>query len=494
MGRPGALLALVIATGAALRFWALGSGVPFAVGIDEPAIMTTVVRILKSGDFNPYFFEYPTGYIYAQLGVAILRFLLGTMQTLYYSVEQVGPGDFYLWGRALTALLGTGTVLLVYRAGLRWGERPALLSAALLAVFPMHVRESHFVLTDVPMTFAVVLTLVLSFRGVERQTLSSFAWAGAAAGLAAGIKYNGLFAVVMPLAAAFSTGAPPASVAVRVLAVAGACVGAFVLTTPYSLLDLPAFLNGFGVQAKAFRPRPRSAELSWVLYAKHLLIAFGWPGFVLAVAGGAWSVWRLVKGPGRRHHVVMWAFVLGFGWIISGKNLLFGRYVIPLVPVFCLWAGLAVASGLSLVRRDKVPAMVRNVVAAVLIAAAVGPPFVSSFSFARAFGVKSTQALAWDWISRNVMSGSRVVSEAKGLDLPSERYALETAASLAGRDPAALATGGVEAVILSSDAWGGSPTPPDAYRPLVEAAARVRTFNPEPGQPGPRIQVLILRR
>ena len=74
-GRPfAAALAVVMAAGFLLRVWNLGSGIPFAVGIDEPAIMTTVVRILKSGNFNPHFFEYPTGYIYVQLGTASRHF------------------------------------------------------------------------------------------------------------------------------------------------------------------------------------------------------------------------------------------------------------------------------------------------------------------------------------------------------------------------------------------------------------------------------------
>ncbi len=47
--------------------------------------------------------------------------------------------DFYLWARALTALLGTATVLLLYQAGMRWGTRYAALAAGLLAVRPMHV-------------------------------------------------------------------------------------------------------------------------------------------------------------------------------------------------------------------------------------------------------------------------------------------------------------------------------------------------------------------
>ncbi len=155
-GRPfAAALAVVMAAGFLLRVWNLGSGIPFAVGIDEPAIMTTVVRILKSGSFNPHFFEYPTGYIYVQVGTAIVNFLVGAMRHSWKAVEQVGPSDFYLWGRFVTAAIGTATIALVYRAGLRWGPRAGLAAAALLAVMPMHVRESHFVLTDVPMTFAV---------------------------------------------------------------------------------------------------------------------------------------------------------------------------------------------------------------------------------------------------------------------------------------------------------------------------------------------------
>ncbi len=256
-----AALAVVMAAGFLLRVANLGSGIPFAVGIDEPAIMTTVVRILKSGSFNPHFFEYPSGYIYVQVGSAIVNFLVGAMRHSWKAVEQVGPSDFYLWGRFVTAAIGTATIALVHQAGLRWGPRAGLASAALLAVMPMHVRESHFVLTDVPMTFAVVLTLVLSLRAAERPTLRAFVAAGAAAGLAAGIKYNGLMAFSMPLLAAMALprGRDLPRVA-AVLAAAAACVGAFFATTPFALIDLPAFLNGFGTQAAAFTPRPRSSK------------------------------------------------------------------------------------------------------------------------------------------------------------------------------------------------------------------------------------------
>ena len=106
--KPSALaLLLVVAIGFTLRLWNISNGVPFSVGIDEPAIMSTVVRILKSGDYNPHFFEYPTGVVYVQLGVAVVQFLSGAMRHAWYAVEQVGMADFYLWGRIATAALLT---------------------------------------------------------------------------------------------------------------------------------------------------------------------------------------------------------------------------------------------------------------------------------------------------------------------------------------------------------------------------------------------------
>ncbi len=41
---------LVLISAALLRFWALGSGIPYAVGGDEPVIMGIVLDILRSGD------------------------------------------------------------------------------------------------------------------------------------------------------------------------------------------------------------------------------------------------------------------------------------------------------------------------------------------------------------------------------------------------------------------------------------------------------------
>src|SRR6188472_3344417 len=121
--RTGLAAALIAA--ALLRFWALPQGIPFGVQVDEPEVLLRAVRMMKTGDLNPHFFDYPSLYMYLQALVAVVRFLVGAMQGQWAGLAQAPPEAFYLWGRAVTATLGTATVWILYHAALRWGRRVA---------------------------------------------------------------------------------------------------------------------------------------------------------------------------------------------------------------------------------------------------------------------------------------------------------------------------------------------------------------------------------
>ena len=75
--------------------------------------------MMKTGDFNPHFFDYPSLYMYVQAVVAVFRFAVGAMQGMWNGLAQAPTEDFYVWGRAVTAILGTATVWIVYRSGMR---------------------------------------------------------------------------------------------------------------------------------------------------------------------------------------------------------------------------------------------------------------------------------------------------------------------------------------------------------------------------------------
>src|SRR3954469_6918572 len=88
--RPLARLALplTLVIAALLRLWALGQGVPFAVQVDEPEVLLRAVRMMRTGDLNPHFYDYPTLYMYLQAVVAALRFLIGAMRGEWAALAQ----------------------------------------------------------------------------------------------------------------------------------------------------------------------------------------------------------------------------------------------------------------------------------------------------------------------------------------------------------------------------------------------------------------------
>ncbi|MCA1562614.1 MAG: glycosyltransferase family 39 protein [Acidobacteria bacterium] len=200
--RERGLLWTILAVALAFRVWFLANGVPHAVGIDEPAIVDRALRILTTGDWNPHVFDYPTLTIYVHAFAAVVRFLLGAVQGQWASLAEFDISAVYRTGRALSAVIGTATVWLTYRIGLDLrSARLGLLAAAQLAVLPMHVRESHFILTDAPVTALTTMTVWLSMRAAVTHDVRSYAVAGAAAGLAAAAKYNGGVAMVAVIAA-----------------------------------------------------------------------------------------------------------------------------------------------------------------------------------------------------------------------------------------------------------------------------------------------------
>ncbi|MFB3853487.1 MAG: ArnT family glycosyltransferase [Vicinamibacterales bacterium] len=499
-----AAVTLAVSAGAVLRFWSLGHGIPYAVGADEPEIVLRAVRMMKTGDFNPHFFDYPGLYIYMQLAVACARFLFGAMQGAWRSLDQVGPEQFYLWGRALTASLGTATVALVYLIGRRWGRPQALAAASLMAVMPLHVRESHYVLTDVPMTFFVASAFLLALRAAERTTVAGFAWAGVAAGLAAATKYYGGLIVSAPVVLALATDRRSARPAAAAAAAIAAAIAAFLLAAPYTVMDLPAFLNGFASMSPALAGRDLSEDPGWLIYMKHLRLSLGWPASAALIVGLAVAVRQAIRGPERARWAVLALFPSVYFWLLSSRTLIFGRYLMPIMPFVALIAGIAVVSVFQLLRdlasRAKDGRLrrrpLRAALAAALVLPVLLPPTLTSCSFNRRLGLTSTYALAYEWILANVPRSAKVAIETAGLRLPTDRYDVEQMKTLILRDYEAFRAGGFDYFIASSQSFGSALEAPhlrpkhyEAYRRLFETASLVQKIVPSTDHPGPELRI-----
>jgi 4-amino-4-deoxy-L-arabinose transferase-like glycosyltransferase len=503
MRQSAITLAMILALAAMLRFVGIGSGIPFNIGVDEPEIMDRAIRMMRTGDFNPHFFDYPGLYFYVQLGVACLRFIVGATAGHWTSLDQVDAADFYLWGRAVTALLGTLTVFLVYHIGMRWGTRYAALAAGLMAVMPLHVRESHYVLTDVPLTFFVTLGLLLTLRAAERERAIDFAWAGAAAGLAAATKYPGALSLLVPLIAVWLTlGAKPSRLAASLAVLAGAAA-AFLLAAPYTILDLPAFLNGYAHLAGYYSPKPL-AEPAAITYFKHLTRSMAWPAFVLLLIGIGLGAVRSIRGPGRVRWTVTLVFPLVYFYFLSGQTLVFGRYLLPLLPAVCLLAAAGCVSGVSLLRRFDIPRTARTAIIAAITIAAVLPPAWQSLVFMRTLTRTSTVELAHAWMLDNIPKGSSIVIETQAL-LTGNAFKSRNVPQLvqdyrAPQEYADYVEAGVEYIVASSQKYGDALQMPHkqpalyaAYMRLFEQSREVARFTPDAEHPGPELRIYKLK-
>src|SRR3954464_3349927 len=137
---------------------------------------------ILAGDPNPHFFNWPSLTLYLFAGAFTAATAIGgTLSRI----------DQFLIARALGALGGTATILIVARIGRQIADNAtATIAATFLAVAVVHVRDSHFATTDVLMTLLVTASLSLLLDARDTGALRDYVIAGLVAGLAVSAKYS----------------------------------------------------------------------------------------------------------------------------------------------------------------------------------------------------------------------------------------------------------------------------------------------------------------
>lgn len=371
-----AALAAIMLAALVLRFVGLRWGLPnaahmFSYHPDEAPILGPVWYMLNTGDWDPHFYNYGTCYIYL---VAILAKFADLIGVLPAGLQ--GWSDLHLIARVVTALMGTVTVYLVYVIGKnRAGTSVGLAAAALLAVLPAHVVNSHYATVDVPATLFIALLFVILLRLFGTAELSWYLVAGLALGLATSTKYTMVLGIISFIAASLyasdeSGYSPPAWYPIAGILVAAM---AFFAVTPYLLVlkqhgfELnPDLVRGVKFEMEHARVGGTFAFLDtgpgWIYHLlRSLPAAMGYVALALGLIGSILLIQR--GGPVA---LVLFAFALPyFGLIGAGKER-FLRYVLPLLPVMAV----AAIYTLDRVREASVPKL--GIRGAVVVPAALG--------------------------------------------------------------------------------------------------------------------------
>ncbi len=408
----GAILLLAFV----LRIWALDFGMPFAES--RPDELTVIAKAMGygTGDLNPHFFNYPSAFSYLLFliyGAYVLLLLaLGQLASLSDIADYfvTNPTAFFMMARMLSVAAGTLTVFIVYRIGLSFfGRATALCASAFLAVNYLHVRESHFGVTDTSMAAAVMLAVWCSLKLWKTGNTKWYILSGLSAGLAASFKYNGAIACLTIAVAHWTLAAKarkPLAIRLidkRLITAAACAVAVFFLTSPYIILDWRTFLRDFLFEARhlAGEGEVRGAR-GWIHHAGlGIRYGCGWGLSLSAVVGACFLL--------RRRAYALCAICLVFPLVYyaaMGRGYtVFARYILPVVPFLCLLSGEAV-HGLLLATGKR--RMVGMLISGLVVCVAFVPPAIRSLEFAKVLGRKDTRAQMVTYLREHTENGAEI--------------------------------------------------------------------------------------
>ncbi len=401
--RPSLALVSIVVLALALRVAGLDFGLPLAEA--RPDEQTIAFQAMKfgRGDLNPHSFNYPSLFKYLTFALFGGDFAIGRVLGRFTGQEDflrsffAADIEFRLLMRALSAVMGTVGVALLARApGRLWGS-------FFLAVSFLHVRDSHFGVTDITMvtltTGAVLLAVELQRRGALRMAVG----AGLVAGLATSTKYNAALLAIPLVAAAWGaqgggglvwSGRARGKLAAAALT---AMIGGFLIGTPYALLDSGQFLTDFRYEmGHLAEGHYVDVGRGWMHHATATLPdAVGWPVYVLGAGAILMSFFA-----NFRLALVLFSFPLVYYVAIGRGHTAFYRYMLPVVPFVCIGAG-AFFDAVNL-RFGRVGA----VIMALLVAS---PSIWRSVEADRLFVAGDTRQAMGQWIEENVPTNEVIV-------------------------------------------------------------------------------------
>jgi hypothetical protein len=343
-----ALILLCIAA-LVLLFRHIERTLPYPYHIDEGFISGPASHILVTGELHPQRFTYPSLPTYLAATAMAVGFLRGATHLEIRDINRLGQVGYpyYETPRAMQtarqafALL---SVICLAMTGLSaWiaFRKPAtiLLAPLLLLASPLFFRHSWTYLNvDIVGVSFVMLTLAACLLGTTHPSIQQSAVVpGVFAGLATGSKYT-LAIVALPVLLALGLYFPRARIISACVAALAAMLVAFLAAVPYSLIDIPGFLNGVAYEAfhyasghAGFAGEPGLPQLLY--YLRHFLSEFGYGAALLAVLG----VFLFSRADWRRAAVVT-MFPAGLLWLLSSQRVHFTRNALAIHPFVAMFA------------------------------------------------------------------------------------------------------------------------------------------------------------
>ncbi len=407
------LLACVFGMALILRLWNIHFGLPFFNHPDEAHYLPKAVGMLARLDFNPGYFHNPPllTYIYAFF-VAVYYMIwqvLGLFINLpaFKELWQNNPASFYILARAVSAVFGAASCLVIYSIGKKlFNKHIGLVSAVLLCFCFIHVRDSHYGVNDIAAVFFMLLAFNYIVDIWSEGDTKKYIFAGIFSGLAVAVKYN-MGLIVCSFLAAYFLGKSRSWKKFSLYFVFFFL--GFFLVCPWIILDMKAFWGGFVSQLKmAASPwLGGAAENSYFQFLKTILWGYGAIPFLFSFIG---VVFLFIKS--KKIFLLVIGFPLIYTILLGGAGLFFVRFTLPIIPFLCVLSACGIyflSQHIGVGEGRYIKAGICMIVLLTILAAAQGAVF--SVRHNLLIGREDTRSIAGSWIEHNLPAGSKIAIE-----------------------------------------------------------------------------------
>lgn len=423
----GILTGAIFLLALALRAWGADYGLPRDYVPDEQTKMTAILSLeekyFQHWESQPSFMYYS---IYA-IQSALSPFQSAIMAACPERFNGPEAGIAYLkWiSRLYMGFLGALTCVVIHRLGkFVAGKGTGLIAAFLYAVTPLPIALSHYVKEDTPLVLFMTLNMLCCLRLLRKGRTVDYFFAGVTAGLAFASKYPGVFTLALVAGAICLRERdrfrvfPTLWERVRHvlwlmrLPLAMFAFTFFVVCPTY--LDFFRLAWGLFFQAEymVHGHHDGISVTAWAhlftFYVRKSLIPGLSLGVFLIALPGIYFLWKR----GRQLAIIPIAW--GLGYLLLAELLpskpypFYSRYIIPVVPMFCLYAAAALTS-LPEWGRRWMPARVLLPAAWIGGTAIIACPLALSLIFL-SHTKPDTRDEASAWVNSNLPPGALIFS------------------------------------------------------------------------------------
>lgn len=446
------LLSFIIFIALLVRLWGL---LPNNLYHPDEGWVTVISQklffnILTKGDFDPHAYKYGSFIVYLEtlphFPVMFTSYFLELIQNTFLPVRSMhpmpsflqyiadmGPTQHYLlllwFQRAFVAILGGFSVLILYFIVKKLINKNAgLFSAFLFAVAPVHVRDSHYVTTDIPVTFFILLAMLFMVNLFQSSKLKWYILSGIAIGFSSTVRYFPIALLAYPFAVLLDK-QKGLKWGLKIFSgLLGITLGIFI-GVPFLFLHpenkaifqqdmqkyvLPWYQTSISIYATALGQfiasgghslLPNLSSLQPTVFKQFYLSFLFFQGFGLfpMIAAIFGIFLTLIKYP-KKFLFIIAIPAATFLYISSYIPATYDRLIIPVVPFLTIFAGIFLSFLFSFLKRYKSIKM--HALFIILFGLTAYFPIYESFASSFACGQRDTSSQSVDWIYQNIPDNS----------------------------------------------------------------------------------------